>query len=268
MATTSRAVQPHDMTTLEPSLTLARRELVRLLIGEALLPGPHGLCSHIGRVLDIQPHDHVLLVSSNPAASAASLAEEFGCSVVAVTTKADQLERSRRRAERTRRVEVRAGSIERLPFRTQRFSVAISEGAFAASSDKAAAATQLHTVLSPKGRVALAEPTLYREMISEELVPLFTWLTPFAGARPAGVYRSILAERGFTDFITEDRRGDVLRAAEIARQKLMLVGLTSTPEDLGTQGEDVEASVRLAQSVLDLISKGVASFTLVTAERP
>jgi hypothetical protein len=269
MLSSGQILQPREAAEPAP-ITTARQELVRLLIGEALLPGPHGLCHHIGRMLDIKPTDRVLVVSPDPSGSALSLVDEFGCSVVGVVTQGERLERARQRVNghaRGRRVELRVGTLERLPFRTQRFDVAISEGAFAASSGKSEAATQLYTVLREQGRLALAEPTLYREMISDELVPLFSWLTPFTGARPAGVYRSILAERGFTDFIIEDRRRDLARAAEMARQKLMLVNLTSAPDGADLPGDDVEASVQLAQGVLDAISKGVASFALITAER-
>lgn len=270
MATIDQFIQPRDANALVPPLTIARQELVRLLIGEALLPGPHGLSRRIGQMLDIGPSDHVLLVSPDPSGSALGLAEEFGCSVVGVITHSERIERARQRIAtkgRGRRVELRAGAIERLPFRTQRFSVAISEGAFAASADKTAAAVQLYTALQPCGRLAMAEPTLYREMIGEELLPLFSWLTPFMGARPAGVYRSILAERGFTDFIIEERRQDLARAVEIARQKLMLVNPAHALDGDEPPSEDLDASVRLSQRTLDLLDKGVASFALLTAER-
>lgn len=270
MPTTGRMYQPHDTTSLQlvPPLTLARQELVRTLIGETILPGPQGLTRHIGRFLDIKAEDRVLIVSPDPSASALSLTREFGCSVVGVITNPEQLARARGRvADLGRKVEIRAGSIERLPFRTQRFSVAISEGAFAASTNKTQAASELYTALHEQGRLALAEPTVYREMINDELVPLFSWLTPFTGARPAGVYRSLLAERGFTDFIVEDRRQDLAQAAEIARQKLMLVSLAGNTDGVDMPSEDVEASVRLAQSMLDLIGKGVASFAVITAEK-
>jgi SAM-dependent methyltransferase len=274
MSTTGRAYQPHNTPTntpttlqLSPPLTVARQELVRTLIGETLLPAPQGLASYIGRFLDIRSSDRVLIVSPDPSASALILAREFGCAVVGVITNSGQLERARARvADLGRKVEIRAGSIERLPFRTQRFNVAISEGAFAASADKTQAASELYTALRERGRLALAEPTVYREMINDELVPLFSWLTPFSGARPAGVYRSLLAERGFTDFIVEDRRQDLAQAAEIARQKLMLVNL-GAGDGADMPSEDVEASVRLSQSVLDLIDKGVASFAVITAEK-
>jgi SAM-dependent methyltransferase len=266
MSTPGRIYQPNDTTQLPPPLTFARQELIRTLIGEALLPGPHGLTKRIGSFLDIKPQDHVVLIAPDPSSSAMTLTREFGCSVVGVMTRPKQLERARQRvAELGRKVEIRAGSLERLPFRTQRFSVAICEGAFAASEDKTSAASALYSALRERGRLALAEPTIYREMISDELVPLFSWLTPFTGARPAGVYRGILGERGFTDFIVEDRRQDLARAAEIARQKLMLVNLGGEADHLPS--EDVEASVRLAQSMLDLIGKGVASFVLMTAEK-
>lgn len=269
MTTSGRVFQPrHNTTSLTPPLTQARQELVRTLIGETLLPGPHGLCSHIGNVLDISARDHVLIVSPDPSGSALSLVEEFGCSVVGVITQPEYIERARRRTAGKRKIDIRSGTVERLPFRTQRFSVAISEGAFAASTDKSMAAAQLYTVLREHGRLALAEPTINREMISEDLVSLVSWLTPFVGARPAGVYRSILAERGFTDFIVEDRRRDLFRASEIARQKLMLVNFTAIPDPLQLPpSEDLEASVRLAQGVLDQIGKGGASFALITAEK-
>jgi hypothetical protein len=253
-------------------LTEARQELVRTLLGDSLLPGAYGLFGHVGRVLDIHPNDHVLLISPDPAPGALSLAREYGCTITALAAEAEAIERGERRigdsAERAR-ISLRHGAIERIEAGERLFDVIITEGAFAASRDKTSAAASLFAALRPGGRIALTEPTLYPDLVPEDLRQLFRWLSPLSGARPTPVYRNLLGEQGFTAFVTEERRQDLVRATDAARQKLLLMNLGPGDDDQsGELGNDVEASTRLAQQVLDLIGRGVASYVLISAEKP
>lgn len=250
-----------------PSLTIARQELVRTLLGDSLQPGVYGLLAHAGKVLDLRATDQALFLAVDPTAGALTLVREFGCTVQAVALAAEVVERGQHRiaeAGEEQRIALEYGQTEQISRFAGGFDVVITEGALAASSDTFAAASALDSALRSHGRIALTEPTVYHDLIPEELRPLFRWLTPLAGARPAPVYRSLLGELGLTAFVTEDRRQDLRRAVEAARQKLLLANLAGGAGD----NDDLEASVRLARQVLDLISQGVASYVLISAEKP
>lgn len=254
----------------ESALPAAHRELIRTLLGDSLQPGIYGLLSHAGQVLDVQPQESVLFVALDPVAGALSLAREFACMVHAVALAPNSVERGQRRiaeAREEQRVTLEAGHPDRLDRFVERFDILITENVLATSADKFAAAEMIYAVLRSHGRLALTEPTVYHDLIPEELRPLFSWLAPLAGARPAPVYRNLLGESGLTAFVTEDRRQDLQRAVEAARQKLLLTNLSSANTQLN-DNDELEASIRLARRVLDLISQGVASFVLISAEKP
>lgn len=253
-----------------PALTEARQELVRTLLGSSLLPGAYGLFSHVARVLDLRAGEHVLIISPDPTPGALSLAREYNCRISAIATDVEVVERGQRRIDEAQlgdRLSLRFGAVEQLGG-TGAYDVIITEGAFAASEDKTAAAKALFGSLRHGGRLALTEPVLYPDLVPEELRPLFGWLSPLSGARPTPVYRSMLGEQGFTAFVTEERRQDLLQAADAAAQKLLLTNLAGDQGSPHDASDDVEVSARLATQVLELIGRGVASYVLVSAEKP
>lgn len=253
-----------------PALTSTRQEMVRTLIGDSLQPGIYGLLQHTGKVLDLDENDRVLFLSADPAAGALALAREFVCNVYALAPSPEAVERGRRRidgSDEAERVTIVYGCIDQLDLPDESFDAVISEGIFASSTNRLAAVDGMYKVLRSQGRLAITEPTAYFDLAPEELRPLFRWISLLEQARPAAVYRSLLGERGFTAFVTEDRRQDLQRAVEATRQKLMLSNLsntTYTPND----NDDLEVSVRLARQILDLITNGVASYVLISAEKP
>ncbi len=263
-------ITTHNLNITPPPLTAVRQELVRTLIGDSLQPAVYGLLHHVGNVLDVQANDQVLFVALDPVPGALLLAREFGCSVSAVALAPETIERGHHRlaeAHATQHV-ILSSTQPNLPDQqSNAFDVVITEGLLAISTNKFATTQALCRVLRSHGRLALTEPTAYHDLLPEELRPLFQWLAPLAEARPAPVYRTLLGECGLTAFVTEDRRQDLRRAVEVARQKLLLNNLTNAIHST-TDNDDLEASVRLARQLLDLISQGLASYVLISAEKP
>lgn len=268
-----------------PNITPARQELVRMLIGETLQPGLHGLLKHTGEVLAIQSGEVVLFCAAEPVDGAILLARTFGCRVQALATRPEAraqpelIERGQRRLQNagvSETVTLAAGSLEDLARFEPAYDVLVTEGSFAATGNKFAAAEAMAAVLRSGGRIGLAEPTIYPELVPDELRPLFVRLPFLAGARPAPVYRSMLGERGLTAFVTEDRRIDLQRALNALQNKLQPVESPVTapqeadpmPSSLYEEADDVAASLRIALRILSLLDQGVASYVLISAEKP
>jgi hypothetical protein len=98
--------------------------------------------------------------------------------------------------------------------------------------------------------------SVYRDQMpedaeSEQVLPLL------ATARPAAVYRAVLAECGFTAFVTKDRRRELRRSAINNYSQHMLHGMAQSSTELP----------ETANQALGLIASGGVSITLITAEK-
>jgi hypothetical protein len=265
-----------------PNITAARQELVRMLIGDTLQPGLHGLLKHAGEVLSVQSQETVLFCAAEPVDGAVLLARTFNCRVHALATRPEArmqtelLERGRQRLSNAGVAEIvtlGAASLEDLTQLDACYDVLLTEGSFAAAGNKFAAAEAMTAVLRSDGRIGLAEPTIYLDLMPDELRPLFVRLPFLAGARPAPVYRSMLGESGLTAFVTEDRRIDLQRALNALQNKLQpsddpVTSDDEIPRSVYEEADDVAASLRIALRILSLLDQGVASYVLISAEKP
>jgi hypothetical protein len=255
-----------------------------MLIGDTLQPGLHGLLRHTGEVLAIQPGETVLFCAAEPLDGAVLLARTFDCRVHALATRPEAraqpelLERGRRRLQHagvSEMVTSGVGSLDNLAQYADGYNVLMTEGAFAATGNKFAAVEAMTAALRAGGRIGLAEPTMYPDLIPDELRLLFMRLPFLAGARPAAVYRSMLGESGLTAFVTEDRRIDLQRALNALQHKLQPAespllrdGDDDMPRSCYEEADDVVASLRIALRILALLDQGVASYVLISAEKP
>lgn len=206
--------------------------LVHELVANTLQPNNHELLRHLGQVLGIKAQDRVLLVmDSNVDAARHMLAETFDCEV-----------------------EVLAGDLGTLPYESGQFNSAIVTVPL--TKDLHAVARELSRVLKPAGSLGMVVFSVYRDQMpedaaSEQVMPLIDT------ARPAAVYRAVLAECGFTAFVTKDRRRDLRRAALESYREHMLHGSADAP---------VQAPAP-ANQALGLLASGSVSITLITAEK-
>lgn len=206
--------------------------LVHELVANTLQPNNHELLRHLGQVLGIKAQDRLLLITgSNSAEARQMLTETFDCEV-----------------------EVFLGQLEALPYEAGQFNSAIV--AVPLTKDLHAVARELSRVLKPAGSLGMIIFSVYRDQMpedaeSEQVMPLIDT------ARPAAVYRAVLAECGFTAFVTKDRRRDLRRAAIDSYREHMLHGTADAP---------VQAPAP-ANQALGLLASGSVSITLITAEK-
>jgi hypothetical protein len=206
--------------------------LLHEIVANTIQPNNHELLRHLGQVLGIKANDHVLLISnSENNETRQALVQEFACEV-----------------------QVFQGDLRQLPYNAGQFHCAIV--AVPIAKDLHIVARELSRVLKPAGSLGMIVFSVYRDQMPEDaeadqVLPLI------ATARPAAVYRAVLAECGFTAFVTKDRRRELRRAAISNYSQHMLHGLAQSSSELPES----------TNQALGLIASGSVSITLITAEK-
>jgi len=204
--------------------------LVDAVISNALQPNDYELLRRLGQVLGINADSRVLLVAELAHQAQAALESEHGC-----------------------KVEVFQGDLRSLPYAAHSFDSAII--AVPLLRELQPVARELSRVLKPKGYLGMVVFSVYRDQMPED-TSLFHQVTPLlASSRPAAVYRAVLAESGFTAFVSDDRKRELRRVAESYRQHLL-------PEPTA-----VSQTQSAAVQALGLLATGIVGVTLITAEK-
>jgi hypothetical protein len=97
--------------------------------------------------------------------------------------------------------------------------------------------------------------SVHRDQLADESFAIAGSVPLLAAIRPAAVYRALLAESGFTAFVSMDRRRDVRRSAlESYQEHLLGKHEPSAPGDAAAQA-------------LGLIANGAVEVTIITADK-
>lgn len=205
--------------------------LVEAIVANVLQPNNHDLLRHLGQVLGVQPTSQVLLIVEADDEAQAALKAALGCPV-----------------------EVFHGDLRHLPFDTGRFDSAIV--AVPVAKHLHTVTRELSRVLKPNGGLGMVIFSVYRDQMPDD-IELFEQVTPLiATGRPAAAYRAVLAESGFTAFVSEDRRREVRRAARDNYRHLLL-----------NRGEQNTEPQDPAAKAIGLMATGGIGLTLITAEK-
>lgn len=203
--------------------------LVGAVVSNALQPNNYELLRRLGQVLGINADSRVLLVAEPADQAHTALETELGCSV-----------------------DVFRGDLRKLPYATGTFDSAIV--AVPLSKDLQIVARELSRVLKPKGYLGIVAFSIHREQMPDD-TSLFDQVTPLlATSRPAAVYRAVLAECGFTAFVSEDRKRELRRVAAGYSQHMLPEAVSDQPQDTAAQA-------------LGLLATGIVGVTLITAEK-
>ena len=141
------------------------------------------IAARVVELLNIQPSDRVLEVGFGPGIGIQLLAEKVTSGgVVGIDCSEEMVELATARnaaAVECGRVELRRGSVERLPFANETFDKALAINSMQIWPDPVAALRQMQLVLKPGGTIALA-------------------FTPYSGQSKEGLTELVTAA-GFTD---------------------------------------------------------------------
>jgi SAM-dependent methyltransferase len=204
----------------------------------------HDIIRHLGRVLDLQKGEQVLLIPGDGALAALTLVSNYGCEVTVLAgapsdgtiQPADE------------HISLEVGSLDGLPFEAERFDAVIVAVPVTARLQRVA--RELARVLKRSGRLGMVALSLYRDQVADEAGDVALQHSQGHGQiRPAAAYRAVLGEAGFTAFLCEDRRRELRRSAQaIYRQHMIEPAAPSN-------------------ATLELLAAGGVSMTLITAEK-
>lgn len=198
--------------------------LLSAIVSTTLEPNNHELVRRLVKVLGINDNTEILLIADGQS-HVQNVLSEFGANVTTYT-----------------------GEIDRLPYTSQQFDSAVVIVPITRNLQHVAG--ELGRVLKANGCLGMIVFSVYRDQmpddttLSERANPLL------ASSRPTAVYRAVLAEAGFTAFVTEDRKRDVRRAA-----------LASYREHVLRPAHSV------ATQALGLMANGSVGVALITAEK-
>ncbi|HZB94428.1 MAG TPA: methyltransferase domain-containing protein [Herpetosiphonaceae bacterium] len=227
----------------ETQTTSSMTSPLQLVLTTSLAQEAHDVVRHLGRVLDIQKDDHVLLIPGDGVLTALTLVNEFGCRVSVLTGPHD--EHTIQPADE--RIDLEAGSLTALPFESATFDAVIVSIPVVTGLQRVA--RELSRVLNRSGRLGMVALSLYRDQVADEAGAVIQQSQGGGQIRPAAAYRAVLAEAGFTAFLSEDRRRELRRSAQAIYREHMLEPGASHRETLG------------------LLAAGGVSMTLITAEK-
>ena len=199
---------------------------------------------HLGRVLDLQQDERVLLIPGDGALAALTLVADYGCQVaVLVGAGGDSPVQPA-----DERITLKAGTLDALPFESEDFDAVIV--AVPMTTRLQHVARELARVLKRSGRLGMVALSLYHDQVADEAgVSVLQQSQAHGQIRPAAAYRAVLGEAGFTAFLSEDRRRELRRSAQALYRQHML---------------EPTAPMR---ATLELLAAGGVSMTLITAEK-
>lgn len=229
-------MQPTDHTE-----TQARGEHApELILTTSLREEAQNLVQHLAHVLDVQPHERVLLIPGDDALAGLTLAQTFDCQVTVLLNEATPVEPT------DPRLSVEQGTVQALPLPDATFDAVIVVTPI--TSGLMAAARELARVLHRTGRLGMVAFSPYRDQIGEDASMEVAHASVMGQVRPAAAYRAVLGEAGFTAFLAEDRRRSVRQSAAAIYREHML---RDEPRD----------------TTLSLLASGGLNVTLITAEK-
>jgi SAM-dependent methyltransferase len=215
-----------DVSMNETHLGSERNELLDALSNSALQPNDHELLRRLADVLGITQGSRVLLIAAPHSEAQRVLEAAFGCRVTVA-------------GEQT------------LPFDDACFDSAIVTRPLTRPAP--VVARELARVLKPRGTLGMLVYSMHRDHLVDSS-PVAGSVPLLAAIRPAAACRAVLAECGFTAFVSMDRRRDVRRSAlEIYREHLLGMPGPGSSDDTMAQA-------------LGLIANGAVEVTIITAE--
>jgi hypothetical protein len=205
--------------------------LLDTIVAAAVQPNNYELLHHLGQVLGLRSDHTVLMIADQLEAAHQVLIDQMGC-----------------------QIEVFKGDPQHLLYEDATFDSLIVVQPV--TQPLHPVARELARVLKPNGMLGMIIVNVHPDQIFGKAA--FEHTKPLTAiSRPAAIYRAVLAESGFTAFVSENRRRSLHQTAlESYRQHIL-----QSSADVPAQAEDV------VSQALSLMISGSIGVTLVTAEK-
>jgi SAM-dependent methyltransferase len=243
-------------------------DLVTMLLGESYHPGGAALTRRLADTLHLESGAQVLDVASGIGTTALLLAAEYDVHVVGIDLGDVQVATARTRAMRAalaRHVRFEVGDAEYLPADDASFDAAVCECAFCTFPDKPTAAAELARVVRPGGRVGISDVWLDPDALEPELAGLAGRIACLADARPIAETRTILEAAGLVIEHIECHDQALLETIEQIENRLRALRMIDLPV---LRPFNLRRGIHIARRAADVVRRGDAGYTLITATSP
>lgn len=239
------------------------QDWVAKIMGESFHPGGLDLSRRLGASIGLGRGDRVLDVACGTGATAAALAEAFGCEVVALDMSEKNVARARERHDGVRFEIANASS---LPFEDASFDVVICECAFSTFTDKAAVASEFARVLKEGGRLGLSDMCTYAPL-PEGLAGMVGPWACLQDALSVEGYQRAMLDAGLRVTGYEDESQALLDLLLDLKRTLVLVGLGEMAGVLSELGLDLRSARALLDEARDLVRAGDVQYARASFSR-
>jgi SAM-dependent methyltransferase len=246
--------------------------LTEVLLGSSFHPGGAELTARLAEAALVHRGARVLDVASGRGATAQVLTQRFGCRVTCVDYSQINLARSSAASSDDALLGSPAltthvcSDAERLPFRNGAFDVVFCECALCTFPDGELAAKEMQRVLVPRGRVAISDITLERE-VPAALQGVLGRVLCIAGARSVAAYVELLEQAGFLNVRVRDASHTVLETVDRVEQGLARAERLSESGALQLDVDLTEIEPTLA-AAREFARSGGIGYSLFTARTP
>lgn len=240
-------------------------ELATALLGPAFHPGGLALTDRLADLAAIGRDDSVVDVACGRGTTVIHLARTRECPVLGVEYSGRQIALATKAAAdaRASRAAFIEGDAERLPLADASADVLLCECSLCLFPDKARALREMHRILRPGGRLALADLVLDPLRLPEAWRGWLARVACVADARPAAAYAAMVKDAGFAEITVEPHPEALIALIENFEARMTVVGAFAAMR--GDQAVAVDSG--LWNEVRWRIANGEISYALMTARR-
>ena len=242
---------------------------MRWLLDGELHPGGERTTRRALELMRLRPGERLLDVASGAGDSATLAAREFGCVAAGVDYSAQLVRAAQTSADAEGlcdRVGFVLGDAEALPFDDSSFDAALCECSLCTFPDKERALAQLHRVLRPGGRAAIADVLADHARLPETLRSAMAQVACMGTALSADGYRLAIERAGFEVLAIEERGTDAAALAQRVEDRLRgarLLGYADTAVIAG----GVENAIDLVRLARQALAEGTLGYAIFLAAR-
>jgi SAM-dependent methyltransferase len=242
---------------------------VRWLLGDELHPGGAATTRRALELIGVRPGERLLDVACGKGDSSVLAARERGCIVTGVDYGEAGLIDARRAADAAGlgdRVSFRVGDAEALPFEDASFDAVLCECSLCTFPDQRRALAELHRVLRPGARVAIADVLADHDRLPASLKGGLATLACVGGALSREELVALLAVAGFRLFSVERCTRETAQIAERVHDRLRGARLLGADRIIGS-ALDIEQAIEMAATARAAIAQGALDYAIVAARR-
>jgi SAM-dependent methyltransferase len=249
--------------------TLYEHPMVRWLLGDELHPGGAATTRRALELIGVGPGERLLDVASGKGDSALLAARERGCVVTGIDYGEAAVIDARRAVDDAGlgdRVVFRVCDAEALPFEDENFDAVLCECSLCTFPDKRTALAEVHRVLPPGGRVAIADVVADHDRLPGTL------RGPVATAACVGTALSredllgLLAATGFRVLATQQCTQQADEMAERVHDRLRGARILGAGQMVGS-AFTIEDAIEMAAAARRAIAHGALDYAIFAAAR-